>query len=958
MDATSFVRRVVGDEGEYCLFLLSRAQGKRVQKFYRTVDDLVAAAKSYDGKGWDTYFSLATFNDDSSRYASNVKQMRSLFLDLDCGPDKVATEEGEQGRGYPDQRTALAELRKFCRGFGLPRPILVNSGYGVHAYWALEAPCTLAEWKPVAEALKAACAKRGLLADPSITADAARILRVPETHNHKHGAAARVAVVGSDVPEPVRLADLKDIFGVADGLVALAPTPFSSKLAAEMTAMQERLSQNTTSRFKRILERTLVGDGCEQLGELVRHPERADEPMWRAGLSIAAHCVDRDKAIHVVSKGHPEYDPEDTERKARHIKGPYTCEKFDGLRGGICKKCPFNRKIKSPIVLGRELAAAPAEDVTISVLDKNTGIVKEYDVPKLPSPYTRGRGGGVYKMEESEDGIDHKLIYVHDIYIVRRSFDRAKGVESATVRLHLPQDGVREFEMPLPVLHAPQEFAKLLASHGVTIRGKKQWDELAYYFMDWIAELQMRAAADDARRQFGWTEGMHSFLIGDREYVEDGTVRNNTATPATQPFMQSFRPKGTLAQWCELMKAYDQPGMEIYQLMMCASFGSPLMAFLPDNGVLFHLYSYTGYGKTTLQLAALSVWGNPTQLTLAMKDTDNSAMNRMELMKNLPVVFDEMTNNSPQALSDLVYSVTQGRQKNRLAGGENVERVRGDPWALIVITSGNASFYDKLDVLKADAAAEKVRALEIPMAKHVSVKPKASMKQLEMDIKNNCFGLAGDEFMRFIVRNKAHVHGLLKSVQEKLDDRAELTQEDRFISSGISCALTAGLIAHDRGLLPYDPKHLFDYSVEFLRNWKRGLGKGTLSPAELLAAFVAEHTDKILRIDSSQRRGAGASEIVIPDSVARGQLVARYEPDVGRLYIRPKPLRAWCAEQQLNYSAFLAELADTYKVETNRKMLLTKGTTMERIDTKVTVVHYDMDEDQDAPAESEGDEAE
>ncbi len=946
MDARSFLRRTVGTEGYYCLFVLERGEDgtstKKTQRFFEDIEALVVSAEGYDERGFDAYFSLATFKDDSNRYAANALQMRSLYLDLDCGEDKANPPGGGRPKGYLDQAAALRALTSFCRGYGLPDPLVVNSGNGVHVYWTLTEPVSPAEWGPVANALKEACVARDLYADPAVTADAARILRIPGTRNYKSDPPTTVKVwEGAAAPAPVELSLMAELLG-ADAVPQLAPmAASSSKVREAMSAMQAKLSNNLTSRFRTIIDRTIAGTGCAQLGNMLRAPEAVDEPTWRAGLSIASHCADSERAIHFISEGHPDYNAGDTERKARSIAGPYTCAKFDDFAPGTCEQCPHWEKIKSPIVLGRELEVADEEAVTVEVKDRDTGIVKEYDVPKLPKPYVRGSNGGVYKLTEDEDGNpDHVLIYAHDLYVIRRAFDAKEGYESVLLRLHLPKDGVREFSVALHVLHSRQEFSKALASQGVTARGEKQWTAIGYYIMDWIEELQMTTTASTARRQFGWTEGMESFLLGDREYGV-GVVRNNTPTPMTQQYIPAFKPKGSLADWTKLMDVYNQPGMEVYQLVMCASFGSPLMAFMPDSGLTIHLNSSTGYGKTTLQLAALSAWGEPELLALADKDTDNSKLLRLEAMKNMPVVFDEMTSTAPSEISDLVYAITQGRQRNRMAGGANVERIRGEPWALIAISSGNASFYDKLDVLKSDNRAEKSRVLEIRMATHVRAGTKANMSEFERKVKRECYGFAGDEFIKYVVNNKESVLDLILGVQARLDDAAGLVGPDRFISSGLSCSLAAGLLANKLGLLNYDMKHLFNYTVALLGTRRGELDAAALPAPDLLSAYLAENTDKILRIDSV-RRGGGDASLVVPDAAAHGSLVARYEPDVKMLYLMPKPFRAWCAKQQLSYDALLAELCNTYKLQRNVKRLVTKGTPMEPLHAKVVIVDMDI----------------
>lgn len=170
----NFLEAVLADEGYYCVFA-SRADDRRVQKFYGSIDQVIQSAQDLDAEGYDAYYALATFSEAGSRKVNNVKHLNALFLDLDCGASK----------DYATQEDALLALRAFCKKLSLPKPVMVNSGRGVHVYWVLNEPVGLDNWLPVAERLKKLCADNNLLADPAVTADAARVLRIPATHNHK-----------------------------------------------------------------------------------------------------------------------------------------------------------------------------------------------------------------------------------------------------------------------------------------------------------------------------------------------------------------------------------------------------------------------------------------------------------------------------------------------------------------------------------------------------------------------------------------------------------------------------------------------------------------------------------------------------------------------------------------------------------------------------------------------------
>jgi hypothetical protein len=136
MNNIEFLQQVLGDDGYYCIVGLKKDSDKPVQKFYKTIEDAVVNAEKLRDNGYDAYYALATFEDGKSRKTANVKQLRSLYIDLDCGP----------GKPYETQQEALTGLKEFCKKSGLPKPSLVNSGGGIHAYWTLTEPVSRETW--------------------------------------------------------------------------------------------------------------------------------------------------------------------------------------------------------------------------------------------------------------------------------------------------------------------------------------------------------------------------------------------------------------------------------------------------------------------------------------------------------------------------------------------------------------------------------------------------------------------------------------------------------------------------------------------------------------------------------------------------------------------------------------------------------------------------------------------
>lgn len=913
MNNLEFLRQVLGDEGYYCIVGLKKNSDKPVQKFFKTLEQAVEVANNLKDEGYDAYYALATFEDGKSRKTNNVKQLRSLYIDLDCG----------EGKPYETQTEALVALRAFCKATKLPKPALVNSGGGVHAYWALQEPLSREVWTPLAEQLKRLCDEHDLFADPVVTADSVRILRVPGTLNYKNDEAREVTLL-NEPGEPLEYDTLKDLIG-EPALVRPSYIP-----RGELDDVTKAILGNYTNRFKTIMLKTVKGEGCNQLKYIIEHQATMSEPMWRAGLSIAKFCVDADLAIEKISNGHPEYSPMMADRKVRGIKGgPYTCLKFEEYNPGGCDNCPNKGVIKSPIVLGREVQEASEEDNIVEDVPfkVDQGHTQTYIIPKYPDPYFRGKNGGIFKRVIKQEDEVEVMIYHNDFYVTRRLEDSDVG-ESVVVRLHLPKDGVREFTIPLAAVTSKDELRKHVSSKGVALA---KTDEIMSYITTWVNHLQYTSKADQARKQFGWADEKHTaFVVGDKEIRAD-RVDHNPPSAATAQLFSAFTTKGSFDEWKTAMQFFNRPGMEIHQFAIGQAFGSIFADFTPVSGALFHIYSpESGIGKTTALIAGASIWGNPAKLVLKEADTAASKMLRAEKYKNIFLPMDEVTNASAKDVSDFVYQYTSGSQKNRLSGSGNEERFRGEPWKQTGVSTGNASLTEKMSVYKALPKGEAMRLLEV-RAKPVPGLQKEDTDVLSEQLANN-YGHAALPYLQYIMNDIEGVKRMFKGVQKRLDKECGFSPADRFHSVLAACGIMGLMMAKRAGLIDYEIGNVVSWLTNVTKNLKEQAKEMDIDAEAVLSNFLAENYNNILRIKSTEdsriRTTDSLEHLVIPDATPRLTFVARYEYDVKMLFIYPNPLRKWCTERQVNYEWLTDSLKRGRTKAKLDKKRMAKGTHM------------------------------
>ena len=903
-----FLESVLPTQGNYCV--VGIRAGTVRPSFHDNLDDVDAVASGLDASGVDAYFALASFGPISiGRKAENALYLRSFFLDLDCGT----------GKPYRDQAHAAQELSVFVQTTGLPTPMVVNSGGGIHVYWPLTEDIAASEWVGYAKALKSLCREHKLFADPAVTADSARILRIPGTHNFKGGNARGVQIITTSVPSPL------------EAITSCLPAPAMDLSAAKAFGMDEASrdlagGDYPVCNFKKIVLMSVKSDkGCGQIKKAVEEAATLEEPLWRAVLSIANRCEDRETAIHLVSKDHPGYTASNTEAKAAETKGPYTCEWYKDNNPTACEGCAH--RITSPIILGKIVQVATTNTVEVTSAPENVGYVVEedldgdaggprilVDIPPMPFGYQRGASGGVYIEIKDEDGNSRLVpVYDRDLYITERFFDSDEhgdgDGEVVCMRLHMQHDGVRQFYSPVSELFSKDKLRDMLIKNGVVAYGKTL-DLLMAYFASAIRQLQSKVAANKTRSQMGWTPDMQGFVVGELEYTPSGT---KLAPPAsgTRQLAPAFSPRGSLDEWKKMADFYNTPGLEAHALALFFGFGSPLLKFIGGTavrGAIVHLKSNaSGSGKTTAQLLINSIFGNPTELLMTKDDTYASKMHRIGMMNSIAFTMDEITNTEDEELSDTAYGLTTGRARHRMEASSNKMRANNTTFCTITVTSANGSMVDKLAQLKSTADGELRRVLEIEVPK-ISSLPKAEIDALFALMGNN-YGIAGPLFIQYVIANRDEVIDMLKTMQLRIDKDLKLDQADRFYSCIFTCAFVGAAIAQKCGILSIDIPRIYKYALGLVETNKAAqigsVGDPLMIAQETLSAFIGDNVNNALVINSSMRGVMPQAPIVSP----RGSLRMRYEPDTKELFVTVADFRSYFTKRQVDVRESLRHLA-------------------------------------------------
>lgn len=919
-----FFDAVLPSHGLFCLVGLQhdRTQHPIVKFFDMGSTDIHDEVKKLDESGREVYFGCASYVDSGrQKDVRNVHSIKSFFIDIDCGKDGC----------YGTKAEALSELNRFCEETSLPMPTLVDSGFGVHGYWTMTHSMDYNTWKPIANALKKKAADKKLKIDPVVSADGARILRVPGTINKKR-LNKHKPVKLRQITAPMDVEDFKAMVGYLDlgstgeapdkdpVMEALLKSSKSYKFSrihrknieevAVFENVEEEYEQIDGSKAIRLVKKKIMRSaGCPQLAYCVANRATLPEPMWKGALAIAWYCVDQAEAIEAVSKDHPDYRIEDATYHAARMKKPRTCEGFRELNmPHLCNGCIHNGKIHTPIVLGAVIEEAKPDDNIVEVMHETLGEKQTIEIPDdYPWPWFRPKNGGVamrvMAAGDDEDASTEVAVYKRDMWVKGRSKDGKQ--ELMTIALRLPHDGLTEFTAPVSALYKVETLRELLAQKGVhEAADDTKLKLLRKYLSAWQEKLQDAGHATVARTQFGWQDNDAVFVLGNREIDKDGNIHVATIAHAIENIARNYVKKGSIEEWQRVVQTFAKPGNEARAFSLFNALGAPLYKFIGEGSVILHLTNVaSGVGKSTCLKAGNSVWGNPNETMMIEADTANAKIHRAGILNNLPGMIDEITNMAPDKSSDLAFQLNQGRGKNRMDASSNSERINDTTWCTIFQSSGNNSLYDTLKLHKSSVEGELLRVIEVAIPQDHTLS-KAEADDLFVHTLPKNYGHAGEILMRYVVPNKHNVIDRLVEVQREFDKIGGLGSKERFYSACFASAFVAAEIGNKLGIFDIPIEPVMKWAVRLLKDIRKAVAKGAFNDDasnfnQIVSKYWNETISHILTINKGTAVDQALGSNLAALKPVIGALKGRYEVAADRLYVSAVDFDAWMSTNRI-----------------------------------------------------------
>lgn len=907
MNAQEFLALLLPSSG-WIFTATATPSGGWANTAHKSIPSAVAHINKLTFDNKQAYFALATYEKDKvwdasakdaksgevvgkwrTRTQANAQNIRSFFLDLDVAPDDPEK--------FPSKAAAISGLQDFARKVGLPTPLIIDSGGGIHAYWPLAQTVTTSVWRPVAETLKSICQHEKFNADKSLTSDQARVLRCLGGYNFRRDAPVKML---SDHAGPYAFAMIETIlndYATANN-VQRGKVRASDIAGAQTPGLGDNLGvTNDPVHFDRIVFQ------CLQLGtQVALRGAGVGEKLWRAGLGIAKFSEPLEPAYRSISDGHAEYDENATRTKMDNWHtGPSTCAMFHVENPVVCEACPHWKKITSPAQLGRMVREAPAP--LLEVIDDD-GVVTIVEAAPMPAGYVRRKTGAIAFATENKEGnpvFDPVSPYdLYPIKIMRQNGTTAVD-ERSVWRAHLPRVGAVDMDIPQSLVSDQKQLHAMMLSKGVYMNTEEA-KATQKYMSAYLQTLAVQAEREKLYSHLGWHDDHTAFVLGERVLHRDGTTRPHNPSKTIRAVTKGgVVTGGTLDGWKDAMKFYNGPGSEGPRFFLAAALGAPLfhMNDTGNKGVLLSANGPSGRGKTTCMKACASMWGVPEHLILNGSEdgaTVNAMYETLGTYCHLPFLMDEVTERNNDMLRKLLLNLSQGRGKERMKGNEHSGH--SVEWATMMMITANTDMISNIISTGKDVDPHLMRLVSVEFdAIDSSTEAKIVADKFLRAINQN-YGHVGPIVMSFVTKNyDLVVKGYIKNVAmvDRLLNSANASAE-RYWSAAVAAAYTGAQIASKLGLVDWPYEDDLKWMVAHLANQRATIRESQATPAEFLTEFLERNLRNTLIISAK-----AASNL---DSIVHqpyGSLLVRRELDTGLIFIARSAMIEYCAENKMPF---------------------------------------------------------
>ncbi len=415
----------------------------------------------------------------------------------------------------------------------------------------------------------------------------------------------------------------------------------------------------------------------------------------------------------------------------------------------------------------------------------------------------------------------------------------------------------------------------------------------------------------ESYKQFGWQPD-GSFLIGNRIYKR-GENPHYVHLESHAANLARYMPlQGSWQAWAQAVQPLMHNDLQRFAFVM--SLAAVLMHLTGERGGVFSIVGPSGQGKSTVQAAVASVFGNVEAAFSKAQDTENARIAFLSVMHNLPVQAEELTKLSAEKLAVLAYDVSEGRDKRRLDRTGGMKEMAPE-WHTILTSSSNAPILEKLLDVGSVAEAYRVLEMRLYLPENTKLQDGDAMKR---DALANA-GAAGHVIAQYLVDHREVIAREVENLKVRAQADCKASTEERIRVNMVAAATVMAAILNKALKLEVDVGGVYQYGlglIQIARNHARAFN---ITTEDVLTHFINENIEHCIQTNDQN--------VVMMIVHTKAPYLMRYEKGTQRLYVDMRSLRRYVLTYRMDWTEFRQGLTRGGVMLGERKITLTRGAT-------------------------------
>jgi hypothetical protein len=465
---------------------------------------------------------------------------------------------------------------------------------------------------------------------------------------------------------------------------------------------------------------------------------------------------------------------------------------------------------------------------------------------------------------------------------------------------------------------------KALAQQNVLAAFGSGNDKNLYdYIRACVEKMSSEKRPIEVPSSYGWQPN-DTYVFGGKIYAASKEAIE-VPMPGLENITMNSRPTGSLEIWRQFINLLVRRKLWDHLAIILMGAGSPLMRFTGLHGLTVHCASTeSGTGKSLALDGAASIWGHPIHYRTGAGTSPVAMQQRLGLLHSNPLITDEITSKNRDDFEwfpAFLFSMSEGRGKERMESGANKERLNLSTWSSTAIMSSNTHVVDYLTGSRKHSSEGELRRL-IEYVMDEKLELDADEIEIVKCLQNN-YAVAGEALVQYMVDNIGLLKTLVPETVRRMYTEYKAPNDERFWMGGIGCAIAAGIIMNSThaNIAEFPLTEIIDSYRKRIVIQRSSIKGGHRSAEDVLNAFVQEYQGKFVVVKFGDRAGPLAhlgDGSMVDKHTTRAEVMGRVEHGVTAghvdFFIEERMLKSFCSNMSFGYTNFKRQLEDEFTV--------------------------------------------